>query len=46
MPIMRLTDVPEVAETAPDSDTLVMKKAIGSLERDPVFCSAELEPRH
>ena len=37
MPIIRLADVPEVAETGPDQDTLVMKKAIGSKERDPAF---------
>ena len=37
MPIVRLADIPEIAETGPDSDTLVMKKAIGSRERDPAF---------
>ena len=37
MPIIRLADVPQVAETGPDWDTLVMKKAIGSRERDPAF---------
>ncbi len=37
MPIIRLADVPEVAETGPNWDTLVMKKAIGSKERDPAF---------
>lgn len=37
MPIIRLADVPEIAETGPDRDTLVMKKAIGARERDPAF---------
>lgn len=37
MPIIRLADVPEVAETGPDRDTLVMKKVIGSKGRDPAF---------
>jgi mannose-6-phosphate isomerase-like protein (cupin superfamily) len=32
-----LSDVPELAEIGPDIDTLVMKKAIGSNERDPNF---------
>ena len=37
MPVVRLSDVPEVAEIGPDIDTLVMKKAIGSSKRDPNF---------
>ena len=37
MSIIRLADVPEVAETGPDLDTLVMKKAIGCKARDPAF---------
>ena len=37
MPIIRLADVPEIAETGPDRDTLVMKKAIGARARDPAF---------
>jgi len=37
MPIIRLADVPEVAETGPDGDTLVMQKVIGSKGRDPAF---------
>lgn len=37
MPVVRLSDVPELAEIGPDIDTLVMKKAIGSNKRDPNF---------
>ena len=37
MPVVRLRDVPELAEIGPDIDTLVMKKAIGSKKRDPNF---------
>jgi mannose-6-phosphate isomerase-like protein (cupin superfamily) len=37
MPVVRLADVPELAEIGPDIDTLVMKKAIGSTARDPNF---------
>jgi hypothetical protein len=37
MPVVRLSDVPELAEIGPDIDTLVMKKAIGSSSRDPNF---------
>lgn len=37
MPIIRLDDIPEVAEIGPDVDGLVMKKAIGSNRRDPAF---------
>lgn len=37
MPVVKLSDVPELAETGPDIDTLVMKKAIGSNNRDPNF---------
>jgi mannose-6-phosphate isomerase-like protein (cupin superfamily) len=44
MPIIRLADVPEVAETGPDRDTLVMKKAIGSKERDPAFAMPDQTP--
>lgn len=44
MPVIRLADVPEVAETGPDSDTLVMKKAIGSRDRDPAFAMPDETP--
>lgn len=44
MPVIRLEDVPEIAETGPDRDTLVMKKAIGSKERDPAFAMPEDTP--
>ena len=37
MPVIRLSEVPELAEIGPDIDTLVMKKAIGSPSRDPNF---------
>ena len=37
MPIVKLEDVPEIAVTGPDRDTLVMKKAIGSSKVDPAF---------
>ena len=37
MPIVHLIDVPEIAETRPDSCALVMKKAIGSRAQDPAF---------
>lgn len=37
MPVISLATVPELAEIGPDIDTLVMKKAIGSRERDPNF---------
>ena len=37
MPVIKLKDVPEVAEIGPDVDTLVMKKAIGAADRDPNF---------
>lgn len=37
MPIIRLQDVPEIAFTKVDWEALVMKKAIGSEERDPAF---------
>lgn len=37
MPIIKLKDIPEIAVTGPDSDTLVMKKAIGSRKRDHNF---------
>lgn len=37
MPVIRLSDVPDNAETSADRATLVMKKAIGSRERDPAF---------
>jgi mannose-6-phosphate isomerase-like protein (cupin superfamily) len=32
-----LSDVPEIAVSGPDSNPLVMKKAIGSTSRDPNF---------
>ena len=44
MPIIRLADVPEIAETGPDSDTVVMKKAIGSRKRDPAFAMSDETP--
>lgn len=44
MPIIRLADVPQVAETGPNSDTLVMRKAIGSRERDPAFAMPQETP--
>ena len=37
MPVIRLADVPEVAQIGPNRDTIVMKKVIGSRERDPAF---------
>jgi mannose-6-phosphate isomerase-like protein (cupin superfamily) len=37
MPVIRLSDVPEIARIGPDSAPLVMKKAIGSKKRDPAF---------
>src|SRR5690348_12262003 len=37
MPVIKLKDVPELAEIGPDIDTLVMKKAVGSPSRDPNF---------
>lgn len=37
MPVVKLSDVPELAEIGPDIDTLVMKKAIGSNRGDPNF---------
>ncbi len=37
MPVIKLSDVPELAEIGPDIDTLVMKKAVGSPSRDPNF---------
>ena len=37
MPVIRLADVPEIAQIGPDRDTIVMKKVIGSAERDPGF---------
>ena len=37
MPVIRLADVPEIAQVGPDQDTIVMKKVIGSRERDPAF---------
>ncbi len=37
MPVIRLSDVPEIAIIGPDSTPLVMKKAIGSRKRDPNF---------
>jgi mannose-6-phosphate isomerase-like protein (cupin superfamily) len=37
MPVVRLSEVPELAEIGPDIDTLVMKKAIGSKKSDPNF---------
>ena len=37
MPVIRLADVPEIAQIGPDRDTIVMKKVIGSAERDAGF---------
>lgn len=37
MPVIRLADVPETAQIGPGLDTIVMKKVIGSRERDPAF---------
>ena len=37
MPVVRLSDVPEVAVLGRESNPLVMKKAIGSSARDPNF---------
>ena len=37
MPVIRLADVPEVAQIGPGLDTIVMKKVIGAKERDPSF---------
>ena len=37
MPVIRLADVPETAQLGPGRDTIVMKKVIGSRERDPAF---------
>ena len=37
MPVIKLVDVPELAVIGPDSETLVMQKAIGSSSRDPNF---------
>ena len=37
MPVIRLADVPEIAQIGPGQDTIVMKKAIGSRELDPAF---------
>ena len=37
MPVIRLADVPEIAQIGPGLDTIVMKKVIGSRERDPAF---------
>ena len=37
VPIIRLSDVPEIAIAGPETNPLVMKKAIGSKARDPNF---------
>ena len=37
MPVIRLADVPEIAQIGPGRDTIVMKKVIGSRTRDPAF---------
>ena len=37
MPVIRLAEVPEVAQIGPGLDTIVMKKVIGSRVRDPAF---------
>jgi mannose-6-phosphate isomerase-like protein (cupin superfamily) len=41
MPVVKLSEVPELSEIGPDIDTLVMKKAIGSSSRDPNFRMAD-----
>ena len=37
MPVIKLAEVPEVAQLGPGLDSIVMKKVIGSRERDPAF---------
>ena len=37
MPVIRLADVPEAAQIGPGLDTIIIKKVIGSRERDPAF---------
>lgn len=37
MPVIRLAEVAEIAQTGPGLDTIVMKKVVGSRERDPAF---------
>ena len=37
MPVVKLSEVPELSEIGPDIDTLVMKKAIGSNKSDPNY---------
>lgn len=37
MPVIRLSDVPEIAQLGHGRDTIVMKKVIGSRKRDPAF---------
>ncbi len=44
MPVIRLADLPEIAEVGPDRDTIVMKKVIGSRERDPAFSMPDETP--
>ena len=44
MPVIRLSDVPEIAQIGPGRDTIVMKKAIGSRTRDPAFALPDETP--
>ena len=37
VPVIRLSDVPEIAVLGRDANPLVMKKAVGSTSRDPNF---------
>ena len=44
MPVIRLSDVPEIAQIGPGRDTIVMKKVIGSRTRDPAFALPDETP--
>jgi len=44
MPVIRLEELPEIAQTGPGLDTIVMKKVIGSKQRDPAFAGPEDTP--
>ena len=37
MPVIRLEEMPEIAQTGPGLDTIIMKKVIGSSKSDPSF---------
>lgn len=41
--LIKLAEVPEISETGPDGDTIVMKKAVGSRTRDPNYAGADLD---